>query len=204
MVRRGQGWGCLRVRTCLQPRSWHHPAACVPAAHRRGGDVGCSSERVGPGTAPPPPSAHCGAATGHPLPRSDGPFLPQIDFHGSYSEAHSAGDFGTVWSLRVCQTPWCGARAPRAMRSCCARMRFRPCPPAARAPGPRCAAHLGCGRPVRSCRSETLCVSGICKKKKKKSCFTGLHHNFRDTSTSDEFVRQCPLSLTLANAIFFL
>lgn len=26
-------------------------------------------------------------------------FVPQIDFHDSYSEAHSAGDFGTVYSL---------------------------------------------------------------------------------------------------------
>lgn len=26
-------------------------------------------------------------------------FVPQIDFHDSYSEAHSAGDFGTVSSL---------------------------------------------------------------------------------------------------------
>lgn len=43
-------------------------------------------------------SCHCGVGFGLQSVFS----LSQVDFHGSYSEAHSAGDFGTVYVCQVC------------------------------------------------------------------------------------------------------
>ena len=74
-------------------RTTQLPASLLPTDETVKLDVPLSVEQS---AVPPPQSA------GHPLPHSDGLFLPQIDFHGSYSEAHTAGDFGTV--LCICQT----------------------------------------------------------------------------------------------------